>query len=93
MKKKFDKEELEFIQALESGTLKPIKNQEEMIAKLQRAASNHLKKDARASIRLSKADLTGIKIAADREGIPYQTLISSIIHKYLNGTLKPVPPV
>ena len=90
-KKKDYISEEDFLEFLEGkGPLKPIKNQEEMIAKLQRAASNHLKKEARASIRLSKADFAEIKIAADREGIPYQTLIASIIHKYLNGTLKPV---
>jgi predicted DNA binding CopG/RHH family protein len=46
------------------------------------------KKEERINIRLSTKDLEGIKQYAELEGIPYQTLISSIIHKFLNGRLK-----
>ena len=45
------------------------------------------KKDARISIRLSSKDLRGLQKQALAEGIPYQTLISSILHKYVEGRL------
>jgi predicted DNA binding CopG/RHH family protein len=45
-------------------------------------------KDQRMNIRIGKRDLEGIKAKALEEGIPYQTLVASIIHKYVNGKLK-----
>ena len=53
------------------------------------AARNTLKKDKRINLRLTQKDYQQIQIKAIEEGIPYQTLISSIIHKYLNGSLAP----
>jgi predicted DNA binding CopG/RHH family protein len=53
------------------------------------AAKNTLKKDKRINLRLSQKDYHQIQIKAIEEGIPYQTFISSIIHKYLNGSLAP----
>ena len=52
------------------------------------AARNFMKKSERINIRLTKHDLAGIKRIAAREGMPYQTLISSILHKYAAGYLK-----
>lgn len=54
---------------------------------LQAAAKNYLAKDARINIRLSTADLNQLKRRAAREGLPYQTMISSILHKVANGIL------
>ncbi len=51
------------------------------------AARRTLKKDRRVNIRLSKADLNGIQVIAIEEGLPYQTLISSVLHKYVTGSL------
>jgi predicted DNA binding CopG/RHH family protein len=51
-------------------------------------AKNTLRKDQRMNIRISKADLNRIKAKAAEEGIPYQTLVASIIHKYVSGKLK-----
>ncbi len=48
-------------------------------------ARNTLRKTERATIRLTKADLDGIKIMAAKEGVGYQTLISTIIHKTVTG--------
>ncbi|OGG93319.1 MAG: hypothetical protein A2527_13360 [Candidatus Lambdaproteobacteria bacterium RIFOXYD2_FULL_50_16] len=56
--------------------------------KLQEMARNTLKKSERATIRLAKADLEGIKMMAAKEGIGYQTLISSLIHKYVTGQIE-----
>ncbi|MCL2092590.1 MAG: hypothetical protein FWH12_00190 [Treponema sp.] len=39
------------------------------------------------NIRISKADLDGIKLRAIEEGLPYQTMVASIIHKYITGRL------
>jgi predicted DNA binding CopG/RHH family protein len=50
---------------------------------------NTLKKDKRINLRLTQKDYHQIQIKAIEEGIPYQTLISSIVHKYLNGSLTP----
>lgn len=52
------------------------------------AAKATLRKNRNINIRLSENDLESIKLLAAREGLPYQTLIGSLIHKYANGTLK-----
>ncbi|MDT8446290.1 MAG: hypothetical protein RRB13_05285 [bacterium] len=57
--------------------------------KAQEMARNSLKKMERATIRLTRADFEGIKIMAAKEGMGYQTLISSLIHKYLTGQIEP----
>ena len=53
------------------------------------AARNTLKKEKRINLRLTQKDYYQIPIKAIEEGIPYQTLISSLVHKYLNGSLAP----
>jgi len=50
-------------------------------------ARNTLKKDKRLNIRISERDLVELQRKAVREGLPYQTFVSSIIHKFINGTL------
>ena len=57
--------------------------------KAVQAARNTLKKDKRINLRLSQRDYHQIQIKAIEEGMPYQTLIASIVHKYLNGSLAP----
>jgi len=69
--------------------LRPVKNIKQEKAKAMAAARNTLKKDKRINLRLTQKDYHQIQIKAIEEGIPYQTLISSVIHKYLNGTLAP----
>ena len=66
---------------------KPVANLEEWKTRLSKAAANTLTKDQRMNIRITKKDLDGIKLRAIEEGIPYQTLVASIIHKYLSGSL------
>ncbi|HLD40748.1 MAG TPA: hypothetical protein VJA84_01060 [Candidatus Omnitrophota bacterium] len=60
-----------------------------MIDKYAKYAKNTLKKDQRISIRISKQDLIGIQSKAVDEGIPYQTLVTSLVHKYVTGHLAP----
>jgi len=85
MKKKLDKEERELLESIERGEWKPIKNQEKEIRKYQEYALESLKKDKRINIRISTKDLELLQRKAFEEGLPYQTLISSILHKYVRG--------
>ncbi|MFT5208049.1 MAG: putative DNA binding CopG/RHH family protein [Candidatus Omnitrophota bacterium] len=90
-KSKLDKEEKEILEAIESGAWKPIKMKANERQEYIDAARNTMRKDSHLNIRISKADLEGLKVKAVREGMPYQTLIASILHKYLNGSLLPRP--
>ncbi|MFV0436268.1 MAG: antitoxin [Desulfopila sp.] len=82
-----DNEEKELFESLENGDWKPVKNLEKEKEKAVKAARNTLKKDKRINLRLSQKDYHQIQVKAIEEGIPYQTLISSLVHKYLNGSL------
>ncbi|BBO81247.1 hypothetical protein DSCO28_18130 [Desulfosarcina ovata subsp. sediminis] len=84
-----DKEESDLMKSLENNEWKPVKDLKQQKKAAVEAARNTLNKDKRINLRLSQKDFHQIKIKAVEEGIPYQTLISSIIHKYLNGSLLP----
>ena len=81
-----DAYELEILKAFESGQLKSIASKSEL-AKFKASARATAIKDKRVNIRLSSVDLTDIQVKAMEEGVPYQTLITSILHKYVNGKL------
>jgi predicted DNA binding CopG/RHH family protein len=83
---KLDVEEQEILDLLEQGKCVPSENAEEEIKITKEAAKNHFKKDARINIRLTNFDLNLIKSKAAQEGLPYQTLISSILHKYAHAS-------
>lgn len=86
MKKiKLDKEEKALSDSFDKGEWKSVKNIKQERAFAKRVAKNTLQKDARINIRLSSTDLLRIKQKAAFEGIPYQTLIASILHKYAAG--------
>ena len=84
-----DKEESDLMKSLENDEWQSIKDLKQHKKAAVEAARNTLKKDKRINLRLSQKDYHEIQIKAVEEGIPYQTLISSIIHKYLNGSLSP----
>ena len=84
---KLDKEEQELLQSIERKEWKRVKNFKNETVKLQKDAIKTLKKNERISIRLAKHDLDGIKLKAADEGMPYQTLIASLIHKYVIGRI------
>ena len=84
-----DKEESELMKSLENDEWEPVKDFKVQKNAAVEAARNTLKKNKRINLRLSQKDFHQIQIKAVEEGIPYQTLISSIIHKYLNGSLLP----
>jgi predicted DNA binding CopG/RHH family protein len=88
MNKKYpDDEEKALAESFERGEWQPVKNQAGARKTLRDAARHTLQKDARINIRLSSKDLRDVQTIAAREGIPYQTLLSSIIHKYVCGSL------
>ena len=82
-----DKEEQELIELLKNDGWEPTKNLAGWKTLLSKAASETLAKDQRMNIRISQNDLDGIKLRAVEEGLPYQTLVTSIIHKYVTGRL------
>lgn len=86
-KQAMDLEEKEFLASYERGEWHPVKNGKSEIARLRQYARNTLQKNKRINIRLSERDLVGIQTKAVEEGLPYQTLISSVLHKYLRGML------
>ena len=61
----------------------------ENLDKYKEVAKKTFANTHRINFRLSEKDFRGIQVKAREEGIPYQTLVSSIIHKYLTGQLKP----
>ena len=83
---KLDPYELEVLEAYESGKLKPIASKAEL-QRMRAAARATAIKDKRVNIRLSSADLLDIQAKALEEGMPYQTLIASVLHKYAAGKL------
>jgi predicted DNA binding CopG/RHH family protein len=83
----YDEEELEILQALEAGTLKPATDAEQRTQTHRAAASATFKKDQRLNIRISSRDLKSLQARALEEGVPYQTLAASLLHKYVSGHL------
>jgi len=87
-KKNVNNEEKDILDSFEQDQWRPVKNRKSEIKKLQQYARNTLQKDKRINIRMSSKDLDRVRVIATQQGIPYQTLISSIIHKYVSGYLK-----
>ena len=85
--KYLDREEQKLMESLEDDNWKSTGDLESWKNILSKTATNTLTKDQRMNIRITKNDLDGIKQKAMEEGIPYQTLVSSIIHKYVTGRL------
>ena len=83
---KLSKEEKNLLDAVEAGEYESVLTDERK-AELAAFAANTFKKDKRINIRISKRDLLAVQSKATKEGIPYQTLVSSIIHKYISGSL------
>ena len=88
---KLDPYELEVLQAYESGKLKPSAGKAEL-QRMRAAARATAIKDKRVNIRLSSVDLLDIQARALEEGMPYQTLIASVLHKYVTGKLSEGKP-
>jgi predicted DNA binding CopG/RHH family protein len=84
-----DTEEKELMESIEKNEFVSVseKKKDQIKDAIDRANAT-LKKDKRMNIRISERDLKNLKIRALEEGIPYQTLVSMVLHKYLSGKLK-----
>ena len=87
MKAKLTKEEKEILDSFEKGEWIPVADLSKRRKELAQYARNTLRKDKRLNIRISERDLIELQRKAVKEGLPYQTYVSSIIHKFINGTL------
>ena len=83
-----DNQEKELMDSIEQDQWESVSDLEAEKQKAITAAKNTLKKDKRINLRLSQKDYRQIQIKAVEEGMPYQTLIASIVHKYLNNSLE-----
>ncbi len=87
MKTIIDKDEKELINSIENDEWVPVKNAAELKKIFKKAARTTSIKDQRMNIRIAKRDIQSLKAKALEEGMPYQTLVSSILHKYITGKL------
>lgn len=87
MNHNLDPEEQEILDAFERGELRSVDGLEEEIRRAQEMARNTFNKTKRVNLRLTEWDFDRAHVRAREEGIPYQTLLSSVIHKYLSGRL------
>lgn len=79
--------EQEILASFERDEWKPVRNQKGQIARLRAAAEATLLKNKRVNIRISSRDLEGLQAKAAEEGVPYQTLMASVLHKFVSGRL------
>ncbi len=84
---KLTPEEKAMFDSVERGEWERIPNADAEMARYREAARLALRKDKRVNIRMAERDLVRLQKAALHEGLPYQTLISSVLHKYINGRL------
>ena len=84
---KLTKAEQEIEDLYEAGKIATDKPRKAMLKKLATAADNTFRKDRRINIRLSEHDMVGIQRVAASKGVPYQTLISGLIHQFVEGDL------
>ena len=82
-----DAEETELRESYERGEWKSVPNVEAEIKRYQEGARAFLRKDKRVNIRITSRDLEMIQKRAIEEGLPYQTLMASVLHKYVTGRL------
>ena len=85
---KIDREEKKIMESIEAGTWSPVNDLKAYKKHLREAARKTTLKDQRMNIRITKKDLDELRAKAIAEGMPYQTLVSSVLHKYLTGKLK-----
>ena len=88
---KLDKDEREVLESVERGAWKRVSLTSKEKARYIQAARNTLKKDRRINIRLSQNDLEGLKLTAVRQGLPYQTLVTGILHQYVTRQWQSLP--
>ncbi|MCP4608288.1 MAG: antitoxin [Planctomycetes bacterium] len=87
---KLKKEEKQLLDSVERGEWKRVPDFDREAERYQEYAKATFKKDKRVNIRISEKDLVGIQKKAVEEGMPYQTLISSVLHKFISGRFREV---
>ena len=87
MNDRLDREEQEILEAFERGELQRVGDADKEMALARLAAQNTFNKTKRVNLRVTERDFNRAHLVAREEGIPYQTLLSSVIHKYLSGRL------
>ncbi len=85
---KLDAQEKEILESVERGEWLPVKGAKRERSRYTAYAKATFRKDRRVNIRISSKDLEAIQKRALEEGLPYQTLISSLLHKYASGRLR-----
>ena len=80
-----DDEEKDLIDSIEKDEWQSTDDVNTQKSRAMKFADATMRKDKRMNIRISERDLRNLKIKAMEEGLPYQTLVSMIIHKYLSG--------
>ena len=86
-KNKYSKQELEIVNYIENRKPKSVPNLAKEIDKYTKVFQENATKRKAISLRILESDLAKVKARAIIEGIPYQSLIGSVIHKYVNGGL------
>ena len=83
----FDDQERDLINSIENEEWIPSLESSRLIEEAKKFATSTLKKDKRMNIRIAERDLNNLKVKAMQEGLPYQTLVSMVLHKYVTGQL------
>jgi predicted DNA binding CopG/RHH family protein len=85
---KYTAEESALLDAIEAGEYKSVNNLKEELAKAKQAAKNTVTKNKNINIRISESDIAKLKARSIEVGIPYQTIVSALIHNYTTGKIK-----
>lgn len=84
---KLEKDERELLDSFQRGEWETVPHHDREVQRYREYAAATFRKDRRINIRVSSKDLEALQTRALREGIPYQTLVASILHKYVSGHL------
>jgi len=84
---RLDGEEQELVESFEKDEWRPVAERDAAVERYREYARATFKKDMRVNIRMSRKDLEALQTRALEEGIPYQTLMASVLHKYVSGRL------
>ena len=84
---KLSKEEKEILRSVEEGRWRSVPDVQKQMRRYRDYAKATVRKDKRVNIRMSEKDFVRFQKKALEQGLPYQTLISSVLHKYVNGHL------
>ena len=87
MKTKYDEEELDILKSHENNQLKISKTKKTDLLKAVKSAKNTIERKAEINIKLTGKDLTNLKLKEIETGIPYQNIVATLIHKYLENKI------